>query len=161
MQRDKFDFRSSKANNEKISDSDDEFQLFKSLSLPELLSLLVEREPPFFYEYEQRTENKAEHSSSMPTNDETVTDSIDEKTLLELKGEDDNTTEKLQPKRKFGLYDSIPCHNLGEGSDNINYTEAQSFKLLEMLRWSIQPPHPVIIDESSTTKVSGMKLTQL
>ena len=130
LKRDKFDFRSLK--NERITDSNDQFQLFKDLSLPELLSLLVEREKRSF--------------TFIPPINETMTQ--------------ENTTQKPQKITKFGLYDSIPCHNLGEigESDNLDFTEEQTYKLLDMLRWSIQPPHPVIIDESSTTIRTGIKL---
>ena len=130
LKRDKFDFRSLK--NERITDANDQFQLFKDLSLPELLSLLVEREKRSF--------------TFIPPINETMTQ--------------ENTTQTPQQKTKFGLYDSIPCHNLGEigESDNLDFTEEQTYKLLDMLRWSIQPPHPVIIDEFSESHKTGIKL---
>ena len=157
MQRDTFDFESSKAFNETLSDSNDEFQLFKSLSLPELLSLLVQRQPPFFYGDEIWNENESEQRYTTKKHNETTAERIANITTFEQEGEYDNTTENLQQKKKLGLYDSIPCHKLGNGSDNMIFEEEQSFKLLEMLRWSIQPPHPVVIDEPSTKKKPGMK----
>ena len=138
LKRDNFDFRSLK--NERITDANDQFQLFKDLSLPELLSLLVEREkssftfiPPIYV---------------TPLNETMV---------------QENTTQTPQQKTKFGLYDSIPCDNLGEigESDNLDFTEEQTYKLLDMLRWSIQPPHPVIVDESSKYEKTGIQFRRL
>ena len=123
LERDEFDLEMPK----RKRNSTDELRLFKALTLPQFISLLVQKKPPYLYG-ERASEEDIKRRMGNGTSQHHHNEEIE-----------------------YELYDNIPCdekrrglHIWGKNMDK------KKRHVLEMLKWSILPPHPVIIEPEKT-----------
>ena len=92
----------------------------KSLPLPQLLSLLTETKAPFFYGDDERLEPFVNPNHSLPLKNQNLHDNFMWSKFIK-----DATSD-------------------GTSDEEAKLNDA----LLELFRWSIQPPHPAIYEDS-------------
>ena len=120
----------------------------KSLPLPQLLSLLTETKAPFFYGDDESLELIVKPTHSLPLNYQTLD-------LLKQKYSNNKSNNASMKKTNNltmeNLYDNFMWSKFVKDTDS-NDTSDEEAKLndalLELFRWSIQPPHPAIYEDS-------------
>ena len=120
------------------------------MAIPQLLSLLVERQPPFFYGNEGSALDGGNRSNSTRLSNQESTNANDDSLPLTSSGGITSALPNEGNTSKLDLYGNFPCihhfkvhHNIDTADEN----DKPNIDLLEMLRWSIQPPHPVTFEE--------------
>ena len=83
---------------------------------------------------------------------------LDEKLPLMSSTGNSSQGNKEVNNNPYDLSNNFPCNGLGEGpfEDNPNKmtSDGDDITLLDMLQWSIQPPHPIISSTLKTSKIT-------
>ena len=141
-------------NNETTRDFEDD--TYQSLTLSQLLSLLVERQSPFFYGNGSMSSQNARKSNANIPLDKHNKSALDEKLSLTSSTSNSSKGSKEVNNNPYDLSNNFPCNGFGEGpfEDNLNQmvSDGEDITLLDMLQWSIQPPHPITSSLLKTSK---------
>lgn len=131
------------------NDTGDHYTI-KSLPLPQLLSLLTETKAPFFYGDDESVSLNIKNNQSLP---------LRNKNLHLLKQQSSNITSNNATMKETknlimeNMYENFMWSEFVKytNSNDLSYEEAKlNDALLDLFRWSIQPPHPAIYEESKS-----------
>ena len=136
----------------------DVIDTIKSLPLPQLLSLLIETKAPFFFGIDESDLLNINQNQSSSSKNEKL-DSSNQS--FQLSNMSNSSPKKPQNLIFKSIYDNFMWNKFVKDLDaNDSAGEKEKLKdgLLELFRWSIQPPHPIIFEKDASDYDSGTRI---
>ena len=149
---------SEKSSNDTKDSFSDDIDFIKSLPLPQLLSLLIETKPPFFYGIDESEQFKFDQNHSSSSKNEKL-DPLSQ--LFQLSNLSNSLPHETQNLNFKSVYNNFMWDKFVKDLDtNDSAGEKEKLKdgLLELFRWSIQPPHPIIFEDDVSEYDSGTRI---
>ena len=149
---------SEKSSNDTKDSFSDDIDFIKSLPLPQLLSLLIETKAPFFFGIDESDLLNINQNQSSSSKNEKL-DSSNQS--FQLSNMSNSSPKKPQNLIFKSIYDNFMWDKFVKDLDtNDSAGEKEKLKdgLLELFKWSIQPPHPIIFEDDVSEYDSGTKI---
>ena len=136
---------------------------FDSLPLPQLLSLLVDRQHPFYYQTKVdriksviRRHQPNQTQSPAPEDNLANTNNFDSKFSRSHNEQTSSMHKPTEHSSQHDVYENFPFYTLEAEHQNYHVAGGTSnSRFLEMMRHSVQPPHLVVAENTISNSHSA------